>query len=185
MTTKTVKKKTPVKAAAKTKATKKPVIKGGGKELTQREKDFLKALVTEPSQTKAYQKVYPGAKSDNGAGASANAKIKQLLRNPKAGQYMKEIADKLKEKPAIASAEEVLSFLSASMRGEIPDQFGLDASLADRQKAAELLGKKWALFKEQIEVKGEIGLADVLHKARKRVLTSEGKDDNETNDNTE
>ena len=37
------------------------------------------------------------------------------------------------------------------MRGEEKDQFGLDASLQDRTKAAELLGKRYRLFTEKIE----------------------------------
>lgn len=164
---KNIKAKAKVKPKTKTKAKVKT-----DKPLTQREKDFLKALITEPNYTKAYQSVYPSAKSPGGASASANALRAKLLKNPNAVQYMNDMATALKEKPAIASAEEVLSFLSASMRGEIMDQFGLDPSLSDRQKAAELLGKKWALFTEKLEVKAEVGLADVLHKARERALSN-------------
>ena len=41
---------------------------------------------------------------------------------------------------------------------EEKDQFGLDARLKDRNKAAELLGKRYALFTEKVEQnnKGEI-----------------------------
>ena len=44
-----------------------------------------------------------------------------------------------------ADADEVLAFLSATMRGEIKDQFGLDASLQDRIKAAQELMKRYAV----------------------------------------
>ena len=40
------------------------------------------------------------------------------------------------------------------MRGEEKDQFGLDPSLQDRTKAAELLGKRYRLFTEKVEVEG-------------------------------
>ena len=40
------------------------------------------------------------------------------------------------------------------MRGEEKDQFGLDASLQDRTKCAELLGKRWGTFKEKVELSG-------------------------------
>lgn len=39
------------------------------------------------------------------------------------------------------------------MRGEEKDQFGLDASLQDRTKAAELLGKRYRLFVDKVEQK--------------------------------
>ena len=37
------------------------------------------------------------------------------------------------------------------MRGKEKDQFGLDASLQDRTKAAELLGKRYRLFVDKVE----------------------------------
>ena len=42
------------------------------------------------------------------------------------------------------------------MRGEEKDSFGLDASLQDRTKCAELLGKRYGTFKEKVEVAGSI-----------------------------
>ena len=42
------------------------------------------------------------------------------------------------------------------MRGEEKDQFGLDASLQDRTKCAELLGKRYGTFKEKVNVTGNI-----------------------------
>ena len=39
------------------------------------------------------------------------------------------------------------------MRGEEKDQFGLDPSLQDRTKAAELLGKRYRLFVDKVEQK--------------------------------
>lgn len=45
----------------------------------------------------------------------------------------------------VADADEVLLFLSRTMRGEVKDQFGLDASLQDRIKAAQELMKRYAV----------------------------------------
>lgn len=63
------------------------------------------------------------------------------------------IEERLKEKEdaRIAKQDEVLRFLTSVMRGEIRDQFGLEASLADRIKAAELLGKRYRLFVDRVE----------------------------------
>ena len=43
-----------------------------------------------------------------------------------------------------ADSNEVLRFYSAVMRGEVKDQFGLDASLSDRLKAGDSLMKRYA-----------------------------------------
>lgn len=46
------------------------------------------------------------------------------------------------EENRVASADEVLRFYSAVMRGEVKDQFGLDASLSDRLNAGKELMKR-------------------------------------------
>jgi len=61
-----------------------------------------------------------------------------------------------KEDSRIASQDEVLQYLTKVMRGEEKDQFGLDASLQDRTKCAELLGKRYGTFKEKVNVTGNI-----------------------------
>ena len=65
------------------------------------------------------------------------------------------IEERLKEieSKRIADGKEVLEYLSKVMRGEEKDQFGLDASLQDRTKAAELLGKRYRLFVDKVEQK--------------------------------
>lgn len=49
------------------------------------------------------------------------------------------------EEKRIASADEVLQFLSDVMAGKVKDQFGLDASLQDRIKASQELMKRYAV----------------------------------------
>ncbi|WP_302773539.1 terminase small subunit [Clostridium paraputrificum] len=68
-------------------------------------------------------------------------------------QYIEERLSKI-EDARIAKGEEVLQYLTKVMRGEEKDQFGLDPSLQDRTKAAELLGKRYRLFTEKVEVEG-------------------------------
>lgn len=60
------------------------------------------------------------------------------------------------DKALIADADEVLKFFTDTMRGEVKDQFGLDPSLADRIKAAELLGKRYRLFTDKVSVEGVV-----------------------------
>lgn len=45
----------------------------------------------------------------------------------------------------VADANEVIEFYTAVMRGEVKDQFGLDASLSDRLKAGDALMKRYAV----------------------------------------
>lgn len=63
------------------------------------------------------------------------------------------IKEKLAQKEAsrIASQDEVLEYLTRVMRGEEKDQFDLDASLQDRTKCAELLGKRYSLFTDKLK----------------------------------
>ena len=75
------------------------------------------------------------------------------LTKPYLKQYIDEHLAQI-EDARIAKGEEVLQYLTKVMRGEEKDQFGLDASLQDRTKAAELLGKRYRLFTEKIEVDG-------------------------------
>lgn len=72
------------------------------------------------------------------------------LLKPLISTYIEERLKQI-EDDRIAKGDEVLKYLSGVMRGEIKDQFGLDASLQDRTKAAELLGKRYGLFKERVE----------------------------------
>lgn len=63
------------------------------------------------------------------------------------------------EKKRVASADEVVIFYSDVMRGNVKDQFGLDASLADRLKAGDSLMKRHSVIekaKENFEQEGVI-----------------------------
>ena len=65
------------------------------------------------------------------------------LKKPEIKAYIKERFDEI-EKSKIADANEVIKFYTAVMRGEIKDQFGLEASLADRLKAGDSLMKRYS-----------------------------------------
>lgn len=64
-----------------------------------------------------------------------------LLNQPNIQARIKKIMRKL-EKQTMATATEVMEYFTAVMRGEIADQFGLEASIADRTKAAQELAKR-------------------------------------------
>jgi hypothetical protein len=51
------------------------------------------------------------------------------------------ITEELKPE-TVATAEEVMTYFTAVMRGEVKDQFGLEAPLSERTRAAQELAKR-------------------------------------------
>lgn len=82
----------------------------------------------------------------------------RLLKKVDVRQYIDERLAEMKEN-SIADTDDVMQFLSSTMRGDIPDQFGLDPALNDRLKAAELIGKRYKLFTDKQEISGTDGEA--------------------------
>ena len=80
----------------------------------------------------------------------------RLLKKVDVKQYIDERLAEMQES-SIADTNEVMQFLSSTMRGDILDQFGLDPALNDRLKAAELLGKRYKLFTDKQEISGADG----------------------------
>lgn len=66
------------------------------------------------------------------------------LKKPEISAYICERMASQSEK-RVADANEVIEFYTAVMRGEVKDQFGLDASLSDRLKAGDALMKRYAV----------------------------------------
>ena len=94
------------------------------------------------------------------------------LTKPHIKSYIDEKMQEI-ESDRIAKAEEVLAFLSASLRGEVweevvstesiegmikPVILKKQLSAKDRIKAAELLGKRYALFTEKVDLEGNVGV---------------------------
>ena len=76
--------------------------------------------------------------SENNAGENAA----KTLKNPNVSAYISERMEEQARK-RVADANEVIEFYTAVMRGEVKDQFGLDASLSDRLKAGDSLMKRY------------------------------------------
>lgn len=64
------------------------------------------------------------------------------LTKPAISLYISQRLSEQDEK-LVAKVDEVLKFYTAAMRGEIKDQFGIEASLSDRLKAADSLMKRF------------------------------------------
>lgn len=119
-----------------------------------------------------YVKTTNGTQSAITAGYSektASVTASKMLRKPKVRQYIDVIMDE-RSKDTIATADEVLEYLTRVVRGEEKDAFGLDVSVADKTKAAELLGKRHMLFTDKVKLSAEveIDISDRMKKARSR-----------------
>ena len=114
------------------------------RKLTPKQKAFADYYIETGNATESYIK-----DGYNKKGARGNAA--RLIANDSIKQYIEERLAKI-EDARIAKGEEVLQYLTKVMREE-KDQFGLDPSLQDRTKAAELLGKRYRLFVDKVEQK--------------------------------
>ena len=116
----------------------------------------------------AYQSAIKAGYSEN----YSKGNIIKLLENESVKNYIKEKMQQI-ESDRIAKAEEVLAFLSSSLRGEVVEEVvatetvdGMikpvilkkQLSAKDRIKAAELLGKRYALFTEKVDLEGNVGV---------------------------
>lgn len=108
---------------------------------------FAEAYLRTGNQTKA-------AIEAGYAEASARNQGNRLMNNADVQDYIRERLREI-EDAEIAKTNEVLRFLTSVMRGEVADQFGLDAQLADRIKAGtELLKRYTAVEETQAEGSG-------------------------------
>ena len=112
--------------------------------LTEMQKRFIDYYIETANATKACEMAGYKGKNLNRLGSQNLSKLDKFIK----------VKLEEKESNRIASQDEVLEYLTKVMRGEEKDQFGLDASLQDRTKCAELLGKRYGTFVEKKEVTG-------------------------------
>lgn len=131
--------------------------------MTDRQKKFADEYIIDCNATRAYKAAYPNVKKDNVAGAAGG----RLLKNVKIKEYIdKKLAEISSKKTAEAS--EVMEYLTSVMRGEsnssivVIDGFS-EAKIMEkppdekeRLKAAELLGKRFGLFTNNVNLEGAI-----------------------------
>ena len=132
--------------------------------LTDKQFIFATEYLVDCNATRAYKKAYPKVKKDEVAAVNGN----RLLRNAKVKEYIDEQLKKIEDEK-IADATEVMKYLTSVMRGEVQEEavvvegYGdgcseakkikLEVKPKDRNKAAELLGKRYRLFVDKVEQK--------------------------------
>ncbi|WP_343348612.1 terminase small subunit [Terrisporobacter petrolearius] len=136
--------------------------------LTEKQKAFCDYYIESLNATESYKRAY-GCKN-NGTARTEGSKN---LAKPNIKNYIDKQLKQIECK-RIAKAEEVLAFLSASLRGEIDEEVVVvegagdgvsktrivtkQLSAKDRIKAAELLGKRYALFTEKVDLEANVGV---------------------------
>lgn len=116
--------------------------------LTPKQKAFCEYYLETGNQTEAAIKAGYSKKTARVIG-------QENLLKPAIKEYLEKRLAEIDAK-RIANSNEVLEYLTRVMRGEEKDQFGLDVSIQDRTKAAELLGKRYRLFTDKVQVEGVV-----------------------------
>ena len=109
--------------------------------LTEKQKRFIDYYVETGNATEAAILAGYSEKTAKQIGSENLSKLDSYIK-----ERLKPIDNK-----RIADADEVLQYLTAVMRGEVKDTFDFDTSVRDRNKAAELLGKRHRLFIDKVE----------------------------------
>lgn len=112
--------------------------------LTEKQKRFIDYYIQTGNASEACKLAGYKGNNYNTIGAQNLSKLSKFIK----------VRLEEKDKERIASQDEVLEYLTRVMRGQEKDQFDLDASLQDRTKAAELLGKRYGTFVDKKELSG-------------------------------
>lgn len=120
-------------------------------ELTPKQKAFADYYIETGNAAEAARRAGYKPKNARQIGASNLSKVYIAA-------YIKERLAEI-DAARVATADEVIRFYTSVMRGEVKDQFGLDAQLADRLNAGKELMKRF----ERLENKET---EDALNKAR-------------------
>lgn len=127
--------------------------------MTEKQQIFADEYLKDLNGTRAYKVAYPSVKKDSSAATAAG----RLLRNVEVKDYIDEQLEKMHNERT-ADAQEVLEYLTSVMRGEEKEQMlrglgegyqepiDMDVGAKDRIKAAELLGKRHALFTDKVDL---------------------------------
>lgn len=125
-----------------------------------RQKRFCDEYLIDCNATQAAIRAGYSAKTAKITGA-------KLLTNANLKAYIEEQLEKIHNEKT-ADAQEVLEYLTAVMRGQHTEQVlklvgegvqtitDIDVAAKERIKAAELIGKRYGLFKDNLDVRGAI-----------------------------
>lgn len=128
--------------------------------LTIKQQAFADYYIELGSASEAYKRAYPNVKKDETARAAGS----RLLTNVNVKKYVEERMDELKSEK-VADQQEILELLTAIVRGETNSAVlrgvgkgaetideDMPPTTTERMRAAELLGKRYAMWTEKHEL---------------------------------
>lgn len=137
--------------------------------MTEKQKRFCDEYLIDCNATRAYKAVYKNIKNDGVARRNGS----RLLTNADIKKYIDARMEELHNEKT-ADAQEVIEYLSAVLRGESTAQEIVVVGTGDgcskaktvekapsekeRLKAAELLGKRYALFTDRVDMDTDMDL---------------------------
>lgn len=142
------------------------------RKLTLKQQAFADFYIELGNATEAYLKAYPNVKKE----ATARANGSRLLTNANVSAYIDERMEQLKSE-RVADQQEILELLTSVLRGEATAatlkgvgmgeqevETDMPPSMQERIKAAELLGKRFAMWteKQQVEHSGSMSVNNPL-----------------------
>lgn len=131
--------------------------------LTNKQIVFAEEYLIDCNATRAYKVAYPNIKKD----AVARANGSRLLTNANVKKYIEERMEEMSSK-RIATSQEVMEYLTSVMRGEskssvlslsgdgYQEVIEKEPDEKEKLKAAELLGKRYALFTDKSQINGNV-----------------------------
>lgn len=135
--------------------------------MTPKQRRFADEYLIDLNATRAYKTAYPYVKNDDVAAVNAS----RLLKNIQVQEYVSERIKQISN-AKLADAKEVMEYLTSVLRGQstaeivVIEGVGDGCSLArtitkapdekERLKAAELLGKRYGLFTDKVNIGGEV-----------------------------
>lgn len=135
--------------------------------MTERQRRFADEYLIDCNGTRAYKAAYPGVKSDKVAGVNAA----RMLGNASVSSYIQSKLDQISSQKT-ADAQEVMEYLTSVLRGQSRATVCVTVGTGDgtsraklvekppdekeRLKAAELLGKRYGLYTDRVDVGGSI-----------------------------
>lgn len=140
-----------------------------GEDVTNNQRKFCDEYLVDCNATRAYRAAFKRCKTDGSAAVEAC----KLLKKSEIKEYINEQLEKLHDEK-VADAQEVLEYLTSVMRGKsvsevvVVEMVEKNKSKArrikklpdekDQTRAAELLAKRYGLFKEKALVEGDVKL---------------------------
>lgn len=133
--------------------------------MTEKQKLFADEYLIDCNATRAYKVAYPTVKKDEVARANAS----RLLTNANVQKYINDRMQKIHNEKT-ADAQEVVEYLTSVLRGKSTssvlarDEIGAERVIEkppdekERLKAAELLGKRYGLYTDKVDLDADAEL---------------------------